>query len=191
MVFKEKYDYPFYIALLLIFIGIFMISIIEIKKNKTERAEHKKKNAIKKIITLTILFPLGYCILDGAGTFLDGIYLDKLELIGEEASLIAYEYTFAIYALLTYIYLKIKKEPFPIIREKEKIGAALFETAGEVFYVKAMSGNATISAPVIGSYCILSMLLSRIFLKEKLTKKEYIGIILVLIGIIILSVMDI
>ena len=54
-----------------------------------------------------------------------------------------------------------------------------------------MSGNATISAPIIGSYCVLSMLLSRVFLKEKLKKKEYIGIILVLIGIIILAILDI
>ena len=54
-----------------------------------------------------------------------------------------------------------------------------------------MSGNATISAPIVGSYCVLSMLLSRLVLKEKLTKKEYIGIFFVLIGVIILAIMDI
>ncbi len=54
-----------------------------------------------------------------------------------------------------------------------------------------MSGNATISAPIVGSYCILSMILSRIFLKEKLSLKEYMAIGLVLIGIVILAVMDI
>lgn len=54
-----------------------------------------------------------------------------------------------------------------------------------------MSGNATISATIIGSYCILSLLLSRIFLKEKLTLKQYIAIFLVICGIVILSVMDI
>ena len=51
--------------------------------------------------------------------------------------------------------------------------------------------NATISAPIVGSYCILSMLLSRLFLKEKLTKKEYVAIFLVIIGIVILAIMDI
>ena len=75
--------------------------------------------------------------------------------------------------------------------EKPKLAAALFETGGQIFYVKAMSGNATISAPIVGSYCVLSMLLSRIILKEKLTKKEYIGIFFVLIGVIILAIMDI
>ena len=189
--FKEQYDFPFYIALLLIFTGIIIISILELKKNKSDNKTNRKKQITKKVITLTLLFPIGYCILDGAGTFLDGIYLDKLELIGEEASLIAYEYTFAIYAFVTYLYLKIKNEPFHFFKEKDKIGAAIIETCGEIFYVKAMSGNATISAPIIGSYCILSMILSRIFLKEKLTKKEYLGISLVLIGIIILAVLDV
>ena len=189
--FKEHYDYPFYIAVLSIFFGIIILSIIGLEKNKNERKEFNKKNTFQKILTLTILFPLGYCLLDGLGTFLDGIYLDKLELIGEEASLIAYEYTFAIYAFVTYLYLKIKNEPFHFFKEKDKIGAAIFETCGEIFYVKAMSGNATISAPIIGSYCILSMILSRVFLKEKLTKKEYLGISLVLIGIIILAVLDV
>ncbi len=189
--FKEHYDYPFYIAVATIFIGILILSIIGLERNKKERKEFNKKNTFQKILTLTILFPLGYCLLDGLGTFLDGIYLDKLELIGETASLIAYEYTFAIYGLITFIYLKYKKEKFSISKERVKLAAALFETAGEIFYVTAMSGNSTVAAPIIGSYCVLSMLLSRIFLKEKLSKKEYAGIILVLVGVIILALLDV
>ena len=189
--FKEHYDFPFYIALVSIFIGIIILSMIGLNENKKERKEFNKKNTFQKILTLTILFPLGYCLLDGLGTFLDGIYLDKLELIGETASLIAYEYTFALYGLVTFIYLKIKKEDFSVVKEKSKLAAALFETAGEIFYVTAMSGNSTVAAPIIGSYCVLSMLLSRIFLKEKLSKKEYIGIFLVLIGVIILALLDV
>ena len=189
--FKEHYDFPFYIALVSIFTGIICLSIIGLEDNKKKRKEFNKKNTFQKILTLTILFPLGYCLLDGLGTFLDGIYLDKLELIGETASLIAYEYTFALYGLSTFIYLKIKKEDFSIINEKPKLAAALFETAGEIFYVTAMSGNSTVAAPIIGSYCVLSMLLSRIFLKEKLSKKEYACIFLVLIGVIVLAFLDV
>ena len=189
--FKEHYDFPFYIALVSIFTGIICLSIIGLEDNKKKRKEFNKKNTFQKILTLTILFPLGYCLLDGLGTFLDGIYLDKLELIGETASLIAYEYTFALYGLITFIYLKIKKEDFSIINEKPKLAAALFETAGEIFYVTAMSGNSTVAAPIIGSYCVLSMLLSRVFLKEKLSKKEYACIFLVLIGVIILALLDV
>ena len=189
--FHESFDYPFYIAVVLIFIGIFSLSLIQIKENKEKRIEYKKNNKWSKVFALTILFPLVYCVLDGAGTFLDGIYLDKLSLINEDTALVAYEYTFLIYGLVTWIYLRSKKQAFNIPKEKPKLLAALFETAGQFFYVYAMSGNATISAPIVGSYCVLSMLLSRVFLKEKLTKKEYIAITLVLIGIVILAIMDI
>ena len=189
--FHETFDFPFYIAVALIFIGIIILSIIQLKDNKKDRIDYKKKNKISKVITFTIIFPLIYCVLDGAGTFIDGIYLDKLELINEDNALVAYEFTFALYALITYIYLKIKKQSVNIFKEKPKLAAAIFETGGQFFYVFAMGGNATISAPIVGSYCVLSMLLSRIVLKEKLTKKEYFGIILVLIGIVILSIMDI
>ena len=189
--FKEKYDFPFYIAVVLIFIGIIWISLIELKDNKKKRIEYKKKNNITKVIAFTMIFPLLYCVLDGAGTFLDGIYLDKLELISEDSALVAYELTFLLYGIVTFIYLKIKNVKIKLINEKPKIAAAVFETAGQFFYVYAMSGNATISAPIVGSYCILSMILSRIFLKEKLSLKEYMAIGLVLIGIVILAVMDI
>ena len=189
--FKETFTLPFYIAVVLIFIGIIILSMIELKEGKEKRKEYKNNNKLSKVLTLTIIFPLAYCLLDGAGTFMDGIFLDKLNLISEENALVAYEYTFLIYSVITYIYLKIKKEPFEVFKEKPKLIAAVFETTGQFFYVYAMSGNATISAPIVGSYCVLSMLLSRVFLKEKLTKKEYFAIFLVLIGIFILAILDI
>ena len=189
--FKETLAIPAYIAFILIFIGIIIISILEVQENKQKRIEYRKKNTKEKVIILTILFPLAYCALDGLGTFLDAIYLDKLELISEDAALVAYELTFAFYALISMIYLKTKKESIHIAKEKSKIIAAIFETAGQFFYVFAMGGNSIIAAPIVGSYCILSMILSRIFLKEKLTQKEYFGISLVVIGIVILSILDI
>lgn len=188
--FKEVLNLPTIIAFILIFIGIFILSLIEVNENKKERIEYKRNNSKKKFVFLVIMFPLFYCLLDGIGTFLDGVYLDKLELINENTALIAYEFTFLIYAIISYIYLKIKKIKFNLFKEKYKLAAAIFETAGQFFYVFAMSGNAVVSCTVIGSYCILSLLLSRIFLKEKLSWKEYLGIFLVVCGIVILSFLD-
>ena len=189
--FKETLAIPAYIAFILIFIDIIIISILEVKENKEKRKEYKKNNTKEKVIILTIIFPLAYCLLDGLGTFLDAIYLDKLELISEDAALVAYELTFAFYALVSLFYLKKQKETIRIGKEKSKLFAAILETAGQFFYVFAMAGNSIIVAPIVGSYCILSLLLSRIVLKEKLTKQEYFGIILVVIGIVILSILDI
>ena len=188
--FKEVLNIPTIIAFVLIFVGILILSLIEVKESKQKRIDYKKNNSKKKFVFLVIMFPLFYCLLDGIGTFLDGVYLDKLELIDENTALVAYEFTFLIYGIISYIYLKIKKVKLNLFKEKYKISAAIFETLGQFFYVFAMSGNATVSCTVIGSYCILSLLLSRIFLKEKLTWKEYVGILLVIIGIVILSFLD-
>lgn len=48
-----------------------------------------------QIGTMAILFPILYCLIDGLGTFADGIYLDELSLISEDAALLSYEFTFS------------------------------------------------------------------------------------------------
>ena len=189
--FKETLQIPAYIAFLLILTGIILLGIIESQEEKDNRVTLKNSLTKKKIVLLTMIFPIAYCILDGLGTFLDAIYLDKMKLISEDNALIAYEYTFLIYSIITYIYLKKKRAKLTIKSEKPKVIAAIFETIGQFFYVYAMSANSIITAPVVGSYCILSLLWSRIFLKEKLSKKHYLAISLVIIGIIILGILDI
>lgn len=189
--FKETLQILAYIAFLLILTGIILLGIIESQEEKDNRVTLKNSLTKKKIVLLTMIFPIAYCILDGLGTFLDAIYLDKMKLISEDNALIAYEYTFLIYSIITYIYLKKKRAKLTIKSEKPKVIAAIFETIGQFFYVYAMSANSVITAPVVGSYCILSLLWSRIFLKEKLSKKHYLAISLVIIGIIILGILDI
>ena len=189
--FKETLQIPAYIAFLLILTGIILLGIIESQEEKDNRVTLKNSLTKKKIVLLTMIFPIAYCILDGLGTFLDAIYLDKMRLISEDNALIAYEYTFLIYSIITYIYLKKKRAKLTIKSEKPKVIAAVFETIGQFFYVYAMSANSVITAPIVGSYCILSLLWSRIFLKEKLSKKHYLAISLVIIGIIILGILDI
>ena len=70
---------------------------------------------------------------------------------------------------------------------KNRLLAALFETGGQAFYVFAMSGNGTVAAPIISCYAVVSLILSRIFLKEKLSRKHYIAISIIIVGIGILG----
>ncbi len=185
--FKESYDLPAYIGILLVFIGILIISIKEYKENRNFDLKIYKK----KITLLAIILPLMYCILDGLGTFLDGIYLDKMELISEDSALLSYEYTFFIYGIINYIYLSFKADKLIIKEDASKTIAAILETAGQFFYVFAMADDSVIGATVIGSYFILALLLSRIFLKEKLSIPKYIGIAITSIGIITLLILGV
>ncbi len=142
-----------------------------------------------QISFLAIIFPILYAIIDGLGSFADGVYLDELKLISEDSALIAYELTFLICGIITYIYVRfMKKQRFDLFKQRDRGIAAILETTGQFFYVFAMASNAMIAAPIIAAHGIFSVILSRIFLKEILSQRQYAMIIIVMIGIVLLGV---
>ena len=52
------------------------------------------------------------------------------------------------------------------------------------------SGEAALAAPIISSYCLASVLWSRLFLKEKLSWKHYACIAVTFAGILIMGIYD-
>lgn len=190
--FRESLGWISILGILIISTGILTISIVEkVEESKNSGLINKEFDEKYQIGFLAITFPILYCIIDGLGTFADIIYLDELNLISETDALLAYEFTFFICGVICYAYLTlIKKQKFSLLKEKEKGMAAIFETIGQFFYVFAMAGNGIIAAPLIASYSIISIILSRIFLKEKLSKKQYITIFYVIIGIVLLGISD-
>lgn len=178
------------VGIIVITYGVIRLAVLE---RKIEMQSLQSNTADKKyqIGFMAIMFPILYAVIDGLGTFADGIYLDEMKLISEDNALIAYEYTFLMVGVIAFIYLRfIKKEYINIFKERTRGMAAILETIGQFFYVYAMSSNAIIAAPLIATYSIFSVILSRLFLKEKLTKQQYVVIAVVLIGIAILGVAD-
>ena len=53
-----------------------------------------------------------------------------------------------------------------------------------------MSGHGIIAAPMIAAYSIVSVILSRIFIKEKLSKKQYAVVAMVVFGIILIGIQE-
>ena len=182
------------VAIICICVGIFMLGVIE----KSKQDEYKEINNKKyKIGFVAFMMPIIYCIIDSLGTFFYAYYLDSLEttplrnvteMTLENVANTSYELTFLICAIIIFIYLIIRKQKIAIKEQKDRIGAAIFETLGQFTYVYALSGFATVSVVMISAYSIVSIILSRIFLKEKLNKKQYITIALVMIGIILLGI---
>ncbi len=177
-------------AIIVITSGIVALAVLE-RHNTYQSLTLSEKDRKYQRGFIAIIFPILYCIIDGLGTFADAIYLDELSLIGEAEALLAYEFTFFICAIIAFIFLKVKKEQFCLLKEKDRSVAAIFETTGQFFYVFAMSRNAIIVAPLIASYSIFSVLLSRMVLKEKLTQKEYLIITFVMIGIALLALSEV
>ncbi len=173
-------------AIAVILIGMLLLSIFERRKSTQIKAGEERY----RYGTKAIVFPIAYCIIDGIGTFLDGLYLDEYGIIGEDDALIAYEMTFLICGVIAFAFLLKKKQKFTFKTDYSKGAAALLETAGQYFYVFAMSGRAIIVVPLVSSYCVFSVIFSRLFLREKLQKKQYAAIAAVVAGILLLGVCE-
>ncbi len=196
---KVEIDALSIVAVVLTCGGVFMLGLLEYHVSSRniapgESVFHKGFAAF--------MFPIIYCVLDAAGTFFDAYYLDdagSTPLLGvtadniEDVANASYELTFLIIAIILFIWLHIiKKQPVAMKKSaaKSRPAAALLETAGQYAYVYAMSGNGALAAPVVASYCVVSLILSRLFLKEKLSRNQYIAIGIVVAGIVLLGVAE-
>ena len=179
------------LALLLVSIGVIAIGIIDVNEDDELRlARQKEGNRIYTKSLIAILIPIIYCIVDALGTYADSIILQNLE---EESANAAYELTFFAVGVLCFIYVKfIKKSKFLPKKEAPKYIGACFETLGQFAYVFAIADTEHViaTAPIVSAYCAVSVLWGRLFLKEKLSKKHYLAISLVIIGIIIIGIFD-
>lgn len=174
-------------AIVLITFGLISLGIIERHLAEEEFKTNKKKVDKKyKIGAMALIFPILYAIIDALGTFLDDVYLSNM--MSPEEALISYELTFLFTAILSFVYIVIiKKEKFRIVKQKDRALAAMFETAGQFFYVYALNTNSVVVAPMIASYSIVSVILGRIFLREKLNYRQYMVIGIVMAGVFILG----
>ena len=88
--------------------------------------------------------------------------------------------------------IRTKKAYNPFAKKEvlNKGVAACFEEFGQIFYVFAMARNPVLAAPMVASYCIVSVILSRIFLKEKLKASQYACVVAVIVGIVILGIAE-
>ena len=186
-----------WIAVAVIGVGVVGVSYLE-NHGETPR----KKNLGKTLAVVSFCMPFVYALLDAFGTFLDDAFflvedvantplVDVTEETIEAVANTSYELTFALFALGLFIFMKAKKVKFGAVpQHKDKILAAVFETAGQFTYVYALGGVDAVAAPILSSVCIVSLLLSRIFLKEKLSWKTYLFIGIVIIGILLLAVAE-
>ena len=179
-------------------VAIIVIGIIGVSYAEQSAGMERKKRLGKRLAVIAFAMPFCYAIIDAVGSFLD-IYFLEMEtspLIGiteeniELVANISYELTFAIVGLILLVFMMCKRVKFELPKQKDKALAAICETGGQLTYVYAMSGNGAIAAPIISCVCVVSLLLSRIFLKEKLTKRQYMFITIIIVGILMLAVLE-
>ena len=193
----DEFSWLTWVAVGVIGVGVVGVSFLENHGETT-----RKKNYGKALAVIAFIMPFLYALLDAFGTFLDDAFfliedvassplVDVTEDTIEAVANTSYELTFALFALGLFIFMKAKKVKFGSVpKHKDKILAAVFETAGQFTYVYALGGVDAVAAPILSSVCVVSLLLSRIFLKEKLNWKTYAFIAVVIVGILLLAVAE-
>lgn len=180
-----------FVAVALACLGVVALGIVDAREDETLRAARQAASNYKYAKSwLALALPVAYCLLDAAGTFADNLVLEHLD---EASANVAYELTFLFAGLCCLVYTGLIRREKPVARRAipKYIGAA-FETAGQFAYIFAIADEShlAMSAPIISSYCAVSVIWGRIFLKEKLSWKHYLAIGVTLAGIVIMGAFD-
>ena len=212
----QTLEIPAIVCIAVIAVGVLCVGFFD-KKGKDDRhRKYGKKLAVWAIampFCYMILDAVGtfldiFYTDDAETTLLVGVTEENLE----HTANCAYEFTFLLVAIGLLIFLKIKGEKLfslgdaaPIapegstvkqtwyqkaLNQKWKILAAIFETAGQATYLFALSEGKGIAAVILGAGTVItSLILARIFLKEKLTAVQYVFIGIIMAGIISLALL--
>ncbi len=177
--------------------GVLFLAILQNRyadgKQKNTFAPEEKKY---RYGAWAFLFPIAFCLVDGFSVFVDSIILGAAgeQSIGEMDYLrILCFYCFCFGVIAWFLLLKrTKKIYIPFHKESGMfflIGVC--ELIASTVYPFAIAGSFSMSIIIFNSYSIVTILLSRIFLKERLTKLQYLCVAIVLIGIILVTLSDI
>ena len=168
-------------------LGVTGLGFAEMSEDDEIRARRQETANIKYSKSwIALAFPVIYCFIDAAGTVADSFILDVLD---EDVANVAYELTFLLCGIVAAVYAFIIKKDKPTIkREAPKLIGAISETAGQFAYISAIAANTVAAAPSISCYCVLSVVWSAIFLKERLSWKHYAAIVVTVVGIALLGI---
>ena len=175
--------------------GVIFLGIQEHKLSKQEMnlEEDKKKH---RLGALALIFPIIYNLVDAVSMVEVGITVsEETEVAIPDIDFFIFESLgFLVVAICMWLYMLIaKKYKYNPFKKKELVrcGAATSETLGTMTYIFAVAGNPILTAPITSSYCLVTVVLARIFLKERLTKKQYLSVAFVIVGIVLLGISEI
>ncbi|MBQ8197072.1 MAG: hypothetical protein IJZ73_03335 [Clostridia bacterium] len=186
---KIELTWPIIIGVAAITAGIISLGFVDSKENQ-ELKELRRKDSNRKYTKsfLAFLLPIAYLIIDALGTVGDEVLFHFVD-ITDYAANSAFEFTFLLLAVFAFIWVKFVKKDKLFVKKNGAlyIGGAC-ETVGQIFYMVVMFADYSIGMVIISAYCVLSVLWSRVFLKEKLSWRHYVTIAITIAGILLLGI---
>ncbi|MGI6175412.1 MAG: EamA family transporter [Christensenellales bacterium] len=169
-------------------IALIVVGLVVLSFEKEEGFSRiDSREARRRAYIKGVGFALLYFVLDGVGSFLDDYVLDDT-LLAEEV-IVSYGLIYLLVGVVCYIALKTRHRGYRFFSNRRKVAGSLVETAGQFTFVYAFAfGDAALASPFIAAFAAVSVILSRIFLKEKLTAKQYGMVAMMLAGMAILAI---
>ena len=180
------------IGFLLIVAGTVLLGVQEQQAKTVDLGKATHRNSLGAI---AFIFPFVYNIFDAASMVLEGALFqaDNGEAMGEFDFLILEGFSFLVVGAAAWLYLLLVKKTFynPFRRgELVKAGAALTEGLGNILFTLAIARNPVLTPPVTNTYFLFTIVGAKLFLKEKLTKRQYFWIFVLSLGLVLLGISD-
>ena len=178
-----------------IVVGVVLLGIQEHKlsKQETNLEQNKKKHRLGAV---ALIFPIIYNLVDAVSMVAMGITVsEETEVSIPDIDFFIFESLgFVVASVFVWLYMLIAKKymynPFSKT-ERSRCGAAVGETLGTIAFTFAVGLNPILTAPITSSYCIVTIVLARVLLKERLTKKQHLSLAFLVIGIALLGVSEV
>jgi drug/metabolite transporter (DMT)-like permease len=171
-------------AIAVIVAGLMILSLRDVDSAGAELMRIGKKRNIT-VYALGVCFALVYFALDGLGSFYSDYAMEELSA---SQGFISHGITYMLAGVVCYIHLKRKEPAYALGRDKLKLTGGIIETGGEMTYLLAFSfGDAALASPFIACFAAVSVILSRVCLKEKLKPYQYAVVALMIAGMAMLA----
>ena len=178
-----------------IVVGVVFLGIQEQKLSiqEIDLDNNKKK---RRLGALALIFPIIYNLVDAASMVAMGVTVSgETEVSIPDIDFFFFECVgFAVATVVVWLYLLIvKKHVYNPFKKTEltRCCAGIGDTLGTMAFTFAVTLNPILTAPIASSYCFVTIILARIFLKERLTKKQYLSVAFVMAGIALLGISEI
>ena len=177
------------IGMLMIFFSIILLSFV--RNSEAAGMDESEEDVPQKRWTRTglgtLIFPVMFAMLDSLETVVTGVCLDttygysmpagdSIIIIGMEYSLLAFGCWIYIFVRERQVYNPFRKENLP------RLLGSVTDNIGIVFYSYAMAIDSVSTDPVLAVYPLFAMIGGRIFLKEKVSKIQYIAAACIVAG---------
>lgn len=180
------------IGFVLIVAGTILLGVQEQQAKTAGPEEGTHKNSLGAV---AFLFPFVYNLFDATSMVFEGALFqaDGGEVLGEFDFLILEGAAFFVMGIAAWFYLLlVKKTVYNPFRQEELVkgGAAVTEGVGNILFTLAIAINPVLTPPVTNSYFLVSILGAKVFLKEKITKRQYFWIFVLSLGIVLLGISE-